>query len=406
MWAASSTHEVRSNALARSYRYISSDGHFESPPELWTHRVPAQYRDRAPRRIKLANGNDALITEGRPLTYGGTSLFGGQDPKKYDPAVMDYDSTPGCGDAAQRLREQDRDGIDAEVLYALSVRNPSIRDKAAFMAIIKGFNDYFAEEYCSLDPDRLIGVAVLPNKGVEDDIAEMTRCKKMGYKTAWMAGFPSGNTYPSEEDDRFWAAAVDLNMPLVIHTSFPRHYAGREVSLMKYPLSLPGEEAPPTDYVERMGRHGIPHSGAIDSSLFVMSGVFDRFPKLKINWAENNIGWIPYFLEQMDKAFDVNRYWAERQLGLKPPKRRPSEYLKENAYWGFFDDPIGVKLRDEIGVNHIMWSTDFPHIVTRWPDSIKVWDAQSQGVPEHDKWMMVAGTAIDFFQLDHVEATS
>ena len=389
--------------MARLYKHISADGHYESPPEMWTHRVPEQFRDRAPRRIKLPSGNDGLLSEGRPLTYGGTSLFGGQDPREFNPAVMDFDATPGCGDAHQRLREMDRDGIDAEVLFALGIRNTSIKDKATFLAIVKGFNDYLAEEYCSVDPDRLIGVAVLPNIGAEEDVEEMVRCKEMGLKAAWLSGFPSGDGFPSKADDRFWAAAVDMDMPITVHTSFPRRYGGREVALMKYPLSPVGEEAPPTDYVERLGRHGIPHSGAVDAVQLVMSGVFDRFPKAKVYWAENNIGWLPYFLEQLDRAFEVNRYWAERQLGLSPPKRMPSEYLKENAYWGFFEDPIGVKLRDEIGVDHIMWSTDFPHVVTKWPNSLEVWNKQSQGVPEEDKWMMVAGTAIDFFQLEHVE---
>ena len=90
-----------------------------------------QYRDRAPRRIKLANGKDALALEGKPLIYGGTSLFGGRAPEVFDPTILDYDNTPGCGRAAQRLREQDIDGIDAEVLFALDVRNSAIRDKAA-----------------------------------------------------------------------------------------------------------------------------------------------------------------------------------------------------------------------------------------------------------------------------------
>ena len=82
--------------MARHYRYISADGHFESPPEQWTHRVPKQYRDRAPRRVKLANGHDGLLIEGSRLVYGGTSLYGGRAPESFDPTIMDFDRTPGC----------------------------------------------------------------------------------------------------------------------------------------------------------------------------------------------------------------------------------------------------------------------------------------------------------------------
>jgi predicted TIM-barrel fold metal-dependent hydrolase len=387
--------------MARNYRYISADGHFESPPEQWTHRVAKPYRDRAPRRIKLANGRDALLLEGRQLIYGGTSLYGGRSPEAFDPTVLDFDNTPGCGSAEQRLREQDQDGIDAEVLFALDVRNTAIRDKAAFLAVIKGFNDYLAEEYCAVDRDRLIGVAVLPNIGAEEDVAEVERCKRMGLKGAWLSTFPSGQSYPTPEDDRFWAAALDLEMPVIVHTSFPTKVGSRETRLFKYPREPQGEERPPTDFVQRFARQGPHHSGSVEASQLVVSGVFDRFPKLQIYWAENNVGWLPYFYEQIDHEYQINRFWAERHLGLPRLKRLPSECLKEHAHWGFFEDRVGVRLRHEVGVDRMMWSTDFPHVVTRWPKSLQALESQMAGVPQEERWNMVAGNAIKFFRLDH-----
>ena len=387
--------------MARHYRYISADGHFESPPEQWIHRVPKQYRERAPRRIKLANGRDALLIEGRPLVYGGTSLYGGRAPEDFDPTVLDFDSTPGCGSAEQRLREQDIDGIDAEVLFALDVRNSAIRDKAAFIGIIQGFNDYLAEEYCAVDRDRLIGVAVLPNIGADEDIAEMERCKRMGLKAVWLSTFPSGQSFPSAEDDRFWAAALHLDMPVIVHTSFPTKVGSRETRLFKYPREPQGENRPPTDFVQRFARQGPHHSGSVEASQLVISGVFDRFPRLQIYWAENNVGWLPYFYEQIDHEYSINRFWAERYLGLPRLKRPPSEYLKEHAYWGFFEDQVGVKLRHEIGVDRMMWSTDFPHVVTRWPHSLEMMDSQMKDVPEEERHKMAAGNAVKFFRLNH-----
>ena len=387
--------------MARHYRYISADGHFESPPEQWIHRVPKQYRQRAPRRIKLANGRDALLIEGRPLVYGGTSLYGGRAPEDFDPTVLDFDSSPGCGSAEQRLREQDIDGIDAEVLFALDVRNSAIRDKAAFIGIIQGFNDYLAEEYCAVDRDRLIGVAVLPNIGADEDIAEMERCKRMGLKAVWLSTFPSGQSFPSAEDDRFWAAALHLDMPVIVHTSFPTKVGSRETRLFKYPREPQGENRPPTDFVQRFARQGPHHSGSVEASQLVISGVFDRFPRLQIYWAENNVGWLPYFYEQIDHEYSINRFWAERYLGLPRLKRPPSEYLKEHAYWGFFEDHVGVKLRHEIGVDRMMWSTDFPHVVTRWPHSLEMMDSQMKDVPEEERHKMAAGNAVKFFRLNH-----
>ena len=388
--------------MARNYRYISADSHYESPPEHWTHRVAKPFRDRAPRRIKLANGKDALALEGKPLIYGGTSLFGGRAPEVFDPTILDYDNTPGCGSAEQRLREQDRDGIDAEVLFALDVRNSAIRDQAALIGVVQGFNDFFSEEYCAVDRDRLIGMAVLPNVGVAEDIAELERCKRLGFKGAWLTTFPSGKSFPTADDDRFWAAALDLDMPLVVHTGFPTKVGSRETPLFNYPKEPQGEQRPPTDLVQRLARQAPHHSGSVEVSQLIVAGVFDRFPKLQIYWAENNVGWLPYFGEQIDKEYETNHFWAERQMGLPRLQRKPSEYLKENAHWGFFEDRIGMKLRHEIGVERIMWSTDFPHIVTRWPNSLKTLDAQMTGVPDDEKRKMVADNAIQFFHLDHL----
>ena len=82
-------------------------------------------------------------------------------------------------------------------------------------------------------------------------------------------------------------------------------------------------------------------------------------------------------------------------------KRLPSEYLKEHAYWGFFEDRVGVRLRHEVGVDRMMWSTDFPHVATRWPKSLQALESQMAGVPQEERWNMVAGNAIKFFRLDH-----
>jgi predicted TIM-barrel fold metal-dependent hydrolase len=368
-------------------------------PETWTHRVPAKYRDRAPRRVKLADGRDAIVEEGQPLEYRGTNLFAGKTPEEFNPVRLNFGESVGAGSPQQRIQEQDADGIDGELLFASEARNPKIRDKDAFLAIIRAFNDYFIEEYCAAAPERLIGVAVMPDIGADENIAEMKRCKEKGFKAVRLHTFPSGGNYPTAEDDRFYAAALDLDMPITIHTSFPRRTDERDVYLMKYPKDPQGEERP-FDFLQRLARHGIYHCGAVEATQLIFTGVFDRFPKLRIYWAENNIGWIPYFYQQMDQTYRVNCNWAEELLGLPKLKKLPSEYLREHAYWGVFDDPIGIELRHMVGVDKIMWSTDFPHIVTRWPKSRELVEEQFAGVPEDERRKMLAGNAVKFFHLD------
>ena len=215
--------------MPRAYRYFSADSHFESLPETWTHRVPAQYRGRAPRRIKLADGRDAIIEEGQPLEYRGTNLFAGKSPEQFNPVQLQFETAVGAGSPQQRIKEQDADGIDGELLFASEARNTKIKDKDAFLALIRAFNDYFIEEYCAAAPDRLIGVAVMPDIGADENIIEMKRCKEKGFKAVRLHTFPSGKSYPTPEDDRFYAAALDLDMPITIHTSFPRRTDERDV---------------------------------------------------------------------------------------------------------------------------------------------------------------------------------
>ena len=94
---------------------LSGDSHLEIPCDRWTHRVPPQYRDRAPRRIKLPNGGDGFIGEGTGLVFGGTGQYSGRSPEEFDPLIaVDFDKAVGCGPPGQRLREQDADGVAAE----------------------------------------------------------------------------------------------------------------------------------------------------------------------------------------------------------------------------------------------------------------------------------------------------
>ena len=118
--------------MTREYRYILADTHNEVPSDKWTHWVPDHLKDRALRRIKLTNGRDAIVSEGRSIVYGGTGLYGGGPPEVLGSTYLDYENAPGTGLTERRLQELDQDGIDAEIIYALHARNTPIPDKDAF----------------------------------------------------------------------------------------------------------------------------------------------------------------------------------------------------------------------------------------------------------------------------------
>jgi predicted TIM-barrel fold metal-dependent hydrolase len=383
--------------MSDAYSCVSADGHLEFPPDAWTHRVPEQYRDYAPRRIRLANGGDGFLVEGQSIYQGGSNLYAGRDPETYDPVGLTW-NLPGTGGPEDRLREMDQDGVDAEVLFpGVGGRGMwrGIRDPDAYHAVVRGYNDYLGEEYCAVDRDRLIGLGVIPERGLDEAIAELKHIKALGLKAINLAVYPSGRSYPTPEDDRFWAATLDLEMPITIHVQIDR--VGNEPAF-KYPKEPPAAQRPP-DPMARLYRYGL--RGAQAATQLVMAGVFDRFPKLRVYFAENQIGWIPLFLEQMDHNYRRHHYWAERTFGWIKLDRLPSEYVREHCYWGFFNDRFGIRARHEIGVEHILWGGDFPHVESDWPCSQQLLKEhfEDQGIPADERQRIVAGNAVEFFRL-------
>jgi len=220
------------------YKCISADSHLEIRPDRYAKRVAVKYRDRAPKVITLEDGTLAVLQEGQPLERLISNISCGlpyEERRPFDPLPGEnYESSPGTGSPEQRLREQDKDGVDAEVLFPGNV-GPGfwrgIGNDDAYKAVVRAYNDWLSEEYCSCSPERLIGVGVIPITNIDDAVAELDHCTKIGLKAVAIDNFPAGNRYPTAGDDRFWAAVVDLNMALTIHVEFgfPRRGRGQPV---------------------------------------------------------------------------------------------------------------------------------------------------------------------------------
>jgi len=390
----------------RKYRYVSGDSHLEIDSKHWVPRVPEKYRNRAPRLLRLPDGSDGWAVDNLPpKSASSADLYGGKGRDLYVPYGAKYEGTPGTGSPEQRVKEQDIDGIDAEVLFPSQQGGPKlwrqIKDDEAYKTVVRAYNGWLAEEYCATAPDRLIGMGILPAvQSVEDTIAEMKHCAEIGLKGVLLQGMPSGRSYPSKEDDRFWSAALDLNMPVTVHVDLER--AGGRGPLLQYPKPPEGPlaEIGPRGLVEQVSRFGpVRGSGSVPAAQWVLSGLFDRFPNLKIFFAENQIGWIPFFFQQADVRYDRHYHWAQRLLDFRPLRRPPSEVIREHCLWGFQFDRVGVELRHHIGVDHILWGSDFPHQESDWPHSLTILEKNFIGVPEEEKYKMVCGNAVEFFHL-------
>jgi predicted TIM-barrel fold metal-dependent hydrolase len=384
----------------RKYNYISADSHLEMRTDCCGHWVPEKYKEWVPTKVDLPDGGEGFVIKDSLPAVGHQSLFAGHSVEEFTPFGAPW-AGPGTGSPKQRLEEQDTDGVDAEILYPspqyLRLCRTAIDDVDAYQALIRAWNDWLAQEFCAEAPDRLLGVGVLPVSNVDAAVAELKYCKELGLPTVNLAAFPAGHRYPSDEDDKFWAAALEMNMPLTVHVSMSARDDSGEPTY-KYPKTPMGTKWAATDFAQRCYRYGL--RGATNAVQMILQGVFDRFPDLKIYFAENQIGWIPLFLQQLDRQYGRGYHWAMRDLGLTPLDRPPSEYIGEHCYWGFFDDPVGIRMLDVIGVDRVMWSTDFPHIECAWPESLKLLNDTVKGLSAEDQWKITAGNAIDYFNLD------
>jgi predicted TIM-barrel fold metal-dependent hydrolase len=135
---------------------------------------------------------------------------------------------------------------------------------------------------------------------------------------------------------------------------------------------------------------------------FIFSGVLDRFPKLRVPFIEVDCGWIPYFESQCDDNFLRHRKASLRDAKLT---RLPSEYMHEFFPAAFITDPFAVDNRDRIGVDRMLWSSDYPHITTDWPYSWKTINATFSDVPPDEKHAILAGNAERLFKFASTGST-
>src|SRR5205085_169748 len=233
--------------MARTYQVISADSHLDLNPDIWRGRVAKKWGDRVARRVKTASGSDAVLVDGGEAETIGVTRSVGVAHADMAKQLPNFDTGAGTGPPEQRLREQDEDGVDGEVFY--SQLQPVLRqakNDELYLDMLRAYNDFLIEEYSAAAPDRLIPMGLIPLTGVEDAIAELDRCAKLGFKGVALWRFPSGKGYPLPEDDRFWAAAVDIGMPLTNHSGT----VGKGPSML-YPKH-PGEDVhvkEPLDYL-------------------------------------------------------------------------------------------------------------------------------------------------------------
>lgn len=377
------------------YKVISGDSHLDLAPDRWTGRVPAKWRDRAPRRVQLANGEDGVIIENRPVFRIGFTRMNSVPTDQWHHLIPTYEGGHGTGSPEQRLHEQDQDGVDAEALFAHSNYVKlwrGIKEDEGFNALVHAYNEFLIEEYAAPAPHRLIVLGVIPPTNIEDALRELAYCHEAGFKGVALYRFPNGSGQPKMEDDRFWQASLDLNMPVSVHAS--TNFEPGQPALA-YSKNEIGKGDPIETQILRFASDQ-PY-GAVQ---LMYAGVFDRFPSLRIYWAETQCGWLAHSRVQIDENYDRYKYLHRDMFGLPWLNRRPSEYLRENNLFGFLGDPFGVRMRHEVGIESIMWGSDFAHAASNWPHSLKLIEDTFGDISAEDRYQLIVGNAVNFWHLD------
>jgi predicted TIM-barrel fold metal-dependent hydrolase len=380
-------HEVASI----DYPIIDADAHVNEPPDLWQTRVPGRLRSRAPKVLQTPDGDVWSFDDGKKLRPLGLTATAGLSYLQFRPSGLRYDGIrPGSFDTAARLADLDADGIYAAVLYpsvTLAGARTYSEDRELQCACVRAYNEWLLD-FCAPSGGRLIPQAIIPTTGIDDAVAELQWAMAQGHRGAVIAAFPNGTYETTPDDDRFWAVAEEARFPLGIHIgSFTD--SGLQPTMALGTLSFLAHAGG-----SKAGADSIPAATRV-----LFSGACEKFPQLRFVVVEANIGWIPTAMEQVDDMFLRYRWYTGAHEVMRT---MPSRLFHRNFWATFMIDTIGLELRHHLNLDHVMWSTDYPHTGSDWPNSRVTIARLFRGLPAVEVKKMLHDNCRSLYQLDHI----
>lgn len=355
---------------------VSADSHVNPPATMWADYLPATFRDQAP-RLESTDEGDFEVFEGRRKPVLGINAMAGKKPEDYSLMIRRLeDQRAGGYEPGARLEDMDADGIRAEVIYGggpLRTENDELR-----IASYAAYNDWLAD-FCAKDPKRLLGIAYLPCETPELAIAEVERAAARGLRGCVIPRFPNEGEWFDPEWDGLWPAILDAGWAVAIHVG------GRERK-----QGMPRLDA--TNFMTDLLMSKFAMAEAV--CRFALSGLLARHPDLNVVSVEGQLGWLSFTQYYLDHVWEKHRFWTKSEL-----KERPSVYFRRQVYATFMEDPIGLREREHIGIDNIMWASDYPHSETTWPNSRKLTDEWTSGFPEEERRKILHGNAERLYHL-------
>ena len=373
-------------ASADLSRVISADCHVNEPPTVFD-GVPAKLRDRAPTMRRAADGGDGWSFDGGPpkRSFGIEATAGRSDHDKKLSGLRFDEILPGNYDGVEHVHDMAKDGVDVSIVYPNNAIFVYIEpDRELALACMRSYNDWVLDEFQGAAPDHIVGLPMLPvDDGIEVCIAELDRCLAKGARGGFIPGFPV-RPYHDRYYDALYAHAAEAGVPLTFHRTF-------------------GGKPSEADYDELVEQK-ITAAGTAyrffaavrPFTYMVMGGVFDRHPDLRIVAAEVNCGWLPFWAQTMEQNLDIR---AGLDDATASTALSPTECVGRNLFVTVLDDYVGYRLMVDYPwlVDASMYSTDYPHSVTLWPNSSELIPKLTADLPPDAAGKVLAGNAERLF---------
>lgn len=366
---------------------ISTDSHVMEPHDLWETGVDPDYKDRVPKHVSNEDG-DYWYCDGKRLTGRARTNRDEDNPRNTRfGREQNSDHPKGSYIAREKIKDMELDGVYGDVVYPSSgIFLFYVPDTNVFNASAARFNDWMAN-FCKPFPDRLKGIAIVNLDDIKAGIQELHRAAAMGLGGAAISVYPSARPYDSTDYDEFWDAAQELDIPLSLHSGTNRrprlgNSSGKVVGY---------------DHVNYSTKS---YWIMVSMGKMICSGVFDRFPKLKTVIVEYDVGWAPYWLSRLDYSY-TQRYRRSELYRFNDPDDLPSDIFHRNVFVSFQEDQIGIQLREIIGVQNLMWGSDYPHIEGTFPKSREIVSDILKDVPEAEASLIRAGNAARIYGFKH-----
>ena len=358
---------------------ISADSHITEAPNTYIDYIDPKFADVAPRLVETEDKGDIYVIDGMKRTIPmGLVAAAGQHADDLNLRARYKDLHKSGYDANYRIADQNRDGVSAEFIYPsvgmVLCNHPDFNYKKAAM---DAYNRWIAE-YCSVNPVRLLAAGQTAMRSPEEGIRDLETLKAMGMRGVMMPGEPQVEDYDSVIYSEFWDACVDLELVPSFHiltSSSDALNRSRGPKMNNFLSIIRGNQ-------DIMG-------------MFVLGGVFERHPRLKVVCVEADAGWVPHFMYRMDHAFDRHRKWLTANIS-----KTPSEYFREHIYLTFQDDWVAFRNVDQMNWRRLCWANDFPHSDSTWPWSQQMLDEQTVQLTAEQTRAILCDNAAELYGID------